>query len=245
MELLQPDWTNYGIEGYLSQAIGERGDAQAADLRQRRRRQVDPDRPACCYDSRAWCTTTCSSATTKKRLDEVRHDRRRKSTWRCSSTACRPSVSRASRSTSPTATSPPTGASSSWRIARATCSTRATWRPGASACDLAIILIDARQGVLEQTHRHSFICSVCSAFKHLRHRHQQDGPRRLDSQERFEEIRQDVQRSSPAKPAGARTSTSSRCRRSRARTSCSAATSMPWFQGSPLLDHLETVHVGQ
>ncbi len=31
---------------------------------------------------------------------------------------------------------------------------------GASTCDLAIILIDARRGVLEQTRRHSFIASL-------------------------------------------------------------------------------------
>src|SRR5574344_2673782 len=31
---------------------------------------------------------------------------------------------------------------------------------GASTCDLAIILIDARKGVLEQTRRHSFIASL-------------------------------------------------------------------------------------
>jgi translation elongation factor EF-1alpha len=31
---------------------------------------------------------------------------------------------------------------------------------GASTCDLAIILIDARQGVLTQTRRHSFIVSL-------------------------------------------------------------------------------------
>ena len=37
---------------------------------------------------------------------------------------------------------------------------------GASNCDLAIILIDARQGVLEQTHRHSFICSLLG-IKHF------------------------------------------------------------------------------
>ena len=30
---------------------------------------------------------------------------------------------------------------------------------GASTADLAIILIDARHGLLEQTHRHSFIAS--------------------------------------------------------------------------------------
>jgi sulfate adenylyltransferase subunit 1 len=31
---------------------------------------------------------------------------------------------------------------------------------GASTCDLAILLIDARKGVLDQTRRHSFISTL-------------------------------------------------------------------------------------
>ena len=31
---------------------------------------------------------------------------------------------------------------------------------GASTCDLAVILVDARNGVLAQTKRHAFICSL-------------------------------------------------------------------------------------
>ena len=37
---------------------------------------------------------------------------------------------------------------------------------GASTCDLAIILIDARYGVLTQTKRHSFITSLLG-IKHV------------------------------------------------------------------------------
>ena len=37
---------------------------------------------------------------------------------------------------------------------------------GASNCDLAVILIDARHGVLEQTRRHAFICSLIG-IKHV------------------------------------------------------------------------------
>src|SRR6185436_2504967 len=37
---------------------------------------------------------------------------------------------------------------------------------GASTCHLAIILIDARHGVMTQTKRHSFICSLLG-IKHL------------------------------------------------------------------------------
>ena len=35
---------------------------------------------------------------------------------------------------------------------------------GASTSDLAILLVDAEKGLLEQTRRHAFICVRCSAF---------------------------------------------------------------------------------
>ncbi len=58
---------------------------------------------------------------------------------------------------------------------------------GASTCDLAIILIDARQGVLTQTRRHTYIASLLG-IKHL-----VVAVNKMDlvdfSQERFEEIR--------------------------------------------------------
>lgn len=37
---------------------------------------------------------------------------------------------------------------------------------GASTCDLAILLIDARKGVLDQTRRHSFIATLLG-IRHL------------------------------------------------------------------------------
>jgi bifunctional enzyme CysN/CysC len=57
----------------------------------------------------------------------------------------------------------PTSASSSSPTRPATSSTRATWSTGASTADLAIILIDARKGVLTQTRRHSYLVARCSA----------------------------------------------------------------------------------
>ena len=58
---------------------------------------------------------------------------------------------------------------------------------GASTCDLAIILIDARQGVLTQTRRHTYIANLLG-IKHL-----VVAINKMDlvdfSQERFEEIR--------------------------------------------------------
>ena len=60
---------------------------------------------------------------------------------------------------------------------------------GASTADLAIVLVDARKGVIEQTARHAFIASLLRdpAPGGLR---QQDGPRRL----RRERLRRDRRR---------------------------------------------------
>ncbi len=111
---------------------------------------------------------------------------------------------------------------------------------GASACDLAVILIDARQGVLEQTHRHSFICSLLG-IKHF-----VIAINKMDlvdySQERFEEIRATYSEFAARLqvpdihfiPMSAL----------KGENVVHRGDSMPWFQGSPLLDHLETVHVG-
>ena len=49
---------------------------------------------------------------------------------------------------------------------------------GASTADLALILIDARKGVLEQSRRHAFLSSLLG-IPHLVLVRQQDGPRRL------------------------------------------------------------------
>ena len=60
---------------------------------------------------------------------------------------------------------------------------------GASTCDLAIILIDARHGVQVQTRRHSFICSLLG-IKHVL-----VAVNKMDlvdySQERYQEIKKD------------------------------------------------------
>ena len=49
---------------------------------------------------------------------------------------------------------------------------------GASTADCAVILIDARKGVLRQTRRHSYIV-VAARDPPRRARREQDGPRRL------------------------------------------------------------------
>ncbi|NMU82862.1 sulfate adenylyltransferase subunit CysN, partial [Vibrio parahaemolyticus] len=58
---------------------------------------------------------------------------------------------------------------------------------GASTCDLAVVLVDARKGILDQTRRHSFISNLLG-LKHFG-----VAINKMDlvdySQERFEEIR--------------------------------------------------------
>ena len=111
---------------------------------------------------------------------------------------------------------------------------------GASTADLAIILIDARHGVLEQTKRHSFIASLLG-IKHIL-----VAINKMDlvdfDQEVFEKIKQDYQdfasRLDPTDlhfiPISALdgdnlVDRSERC---------------PWYEGSTLMNFLETVYIG-
>ena len=161
-------------------------------------------------------------------------------TSRCSPTACAPSASRASPSTSPTATSP--RPKRKFIIADTPGHIQYTRNmvTGASTADVALILIDARNGVLEQSRRHAFLATLLG-IPHL-----VVCINKMDlvdySQERFEEIRDEF-RGFATKlevtdlvlhpDVGARPAT----------TSSSAAQAMPWYEGTSLLHHLEEVHV--
>ncbi len=83
-----------------------------------------------------------------------------RSTSRCSPTACVPSASRASRSTWPTATSPRRHGASSSPTRPGHAQYTRNMVTGASNADIAIVLVDARHGVVEQTRRHAFISSL-------------------------------------------------------------------------------------
>ena len=111
-------------------------------------------------------------------------------TSRCSPTACGPSASRASPSTSPTATSP--RRKRKFIIADTPGHIQYTRNmvTGASTADVALILIDARNGVLEQSRRHAFLATLLG-IPHLDRVREQDGPRRVLRSERFEEIREE------------------------------------------------------
>src|SRR5215510_8999273 len=77
----------------------------------------------------------------------------------CCSTASRRNGSRASPSTLPTASSPPGGAPS-WSDAPGHEQYTRNMATGASNVDLAVILVDARKGLLPQTRRHLHICAL-------------------------------------------------------------------------------------
>jgi bifunctional enzyme CysN/CysC len=110
---------------------------------------------------------------------------------------------------------------------------------GASTADLAVILVDARKGVLDQTRRHAFIVSLLG-IKHV-----VVAVNKMDlvefAEPVFEQIRKDVI-AFGAKlqvhdlhfiPVSAISGDNVVAR----------GENMPWYQGGPLLDYLETVHV--
>jgi bifunctional enzyme CysN/CysC len=111
---------------------------------------------------------------------------------------------------------------------------------GASTADLAIILIDARHGVLTQTKRHSFIVSLLG-IKHV-----VVAINKMDlvdySEEVFERIKNDYQAFAARlelpdvhfMPISAL----------KGDNVVRNSPRMPWYQGSPLVHFLETVYIG-
>jgi bifunctional enzyme CysN/CysC len=110
---------------------------------------------------------------------------------------------------------------------------------GASTCNLAVILVDARRGVLDQTRRHAFITSLLG-IKHL-----VVAINKMDlveySQERFEAIRADF----AAFAAKLQVTDIEFIPMSalRGENVVHGSANMPWYLGRPLLDFLETVHI--
>ena len=111
---------------------------------------------------------------------------------------------------------------------------------GASTADLAIVLVDARKGVLEQTRRHAHIAALLG-IPHLLVVRQQDGPRRLRR---------------GASSSASRTSSATSPRASTIHeltvipisalngdNVVDRSENMPWYAGPPVLHHLEHVHV--
>jgi sulfate adenylyltransferase subunit 1 len=111
---------------------------------------------------------------------------------------------------------------------------------GASTANLAIILIDARKGVIEQTCRHSFIAHLLG-IKHVT-----VAINKMDlvdwSQEKYDEI------VASYKAFASRLEipeiTFIPISALHGDNVVEKSTNMPWYQGSPLLYHLETVYIG-
>jgi bifunctional enzyme CysN/CysC len=110
---------------------------------------------------------------------------------------------------------------------------------GASTCDLAIILIDARHGVMTQTKRHSFIVSLLG-IKHVL-----VAVNKMDlvgyNEEVFEKIKADYREFATRLdmvdqhfiPISAL----------KGDNLVDHSDNMPWYEGSTLMHHLENVHI--
>jgi len=110
---------------------------------------------------------------------------------------------------------------------------------GASTCQLAVILIDARYGVLDQTKRHSYISSLLG-IKHV-----VVAVNKMDlvdwSEERFNEIREDYLDFS--KTLGLGDVYFLPMSALKGDNVVDKSENMPWFDGPALMEHLENVDV--
>ncbi len=110
---------------------------------------------------------------------------------------------------------------------------------GASTCNLAVVLVDARHGVITQTRRHSFIASLLGI------RHVVIAVNKMDlmgwSEEVFDNIRKDYNEFVARLdfqdihyiPMSAL----------KGDNVVDQSANMPWYQGPPLLNHLENVNI--
>ncbi|MBL8878764.1 MAG: sulfate adenylyltransferase subunit CysN [Phycisphaerales bacterium] len=110
---------------------------------------------------------------------------------------------------------------------------------GASNCDLAIILIDARKGIITQTRRHSFIAALLGI------RHVVVAVNKMDlvgySSDVFERIRNDY--SGLAARLELRDVTFIPVAALHGDNVVAPSANMPWYHGATLMHHLETVHI--
>ncbi|MDB4311126.1 sulfate adenylyltransferase subunit CysN [Akkermansiaceae bacterium] len=112
---------------------------------------------------------------------------------------------------------------------------------GASTANLAIILIDARKGVIEQTKRHSFIANL------LRIQHVVLAVNKMDlvdyDQETYNKILEDY-RAFASRLDNIVDITAIPLSALNGDNIVDKSKSMPWFEGPTLLYHLENVYVG-
>ena len=110
---------------------------------------------------------------------------------------------------------------------------------GASTADLAVVLIDARKGLLEQSRRHAFIASL------LRIPHLVVAVNKMDlvdhSEERFNEIVEEFRQFAMKLDIGDLTFIPISALNGD--NVVQRSLNMPWYEGSSLLHHLESVHI--
>ncbi|HEV7980075.1 adenylyl-sulfate kinase [Amycolatopsis sp.] len=110
---------------------------------------------------------------------------------------------------------------------------------GASTADLALILVDARKGLLEQSRRHAFLASLLGVP------HMVLCVNKMDlagySQERFDEIREDFLRF--AMKLDVHDLSFVPVSALHGDNVVHRGAEMPWYEGLPLLHQLEQVHV--
>jgi sulfate adenylyltransferase subunit 1 len=110
---------------------------------------------------------------------------------------------------------------------------------GASTADVAVILLDARKGVVEQTRRHSYIASIL-AIPHV-----VVAVNKMDlvdfSEDRFREIEADLQALSNR--LGLHDARAIPMSALRGDNVVDRGDAMPWYVGPTLLEHLETIEL--
>lgn len=111
---------------------------------------------------------------------------------------------------------------------------------GASTADLAILLVDARKGILPQTRRHAFIASMLGI------RHVVLAVNKMDivgyDRAVFERIAADFQRAAKALAFSSIQAIALSARHGD--NVASRSQNMSWYQGPSLLEHLESVDTG-
>jgi sulfate adenylyltransferase large subunit len=112
---------------------------------------------------------------------------------------------------------------------------------GASTADVAVILVDARHGIVEQTRRHAFLASLLGI------RHLVVAVNKMDlvgfSEERFDAIVREF--CSFGRRLSSRDIVFLPLSALRGDNVVERSAAMPWFGGVPLLEHLETVEVAE
>ncbi len=110
---------------------------------------------------------------------------------------------------------------------------------GASTADVAIILVDARKGVIEQTRRHAYIAAILGIP------HVAVAVNKMDlagfSEERFREIESELAETSER--LGLRDVQVIPMSALRGDNVVERGEGMPWYEGPTLLEHLETVEI--